>query len=426
MEMTRIGFNKTFNSTQSDLLVHNGKPFEVVRKQDESVADIHEVGTMYVIRLVTGEEIDAFEDEISEYHETPETEEEVLMRNIKVTKNNIHQLVEEWHNSKSELEIHEYLGMTKAEYFKWVETDELTFKEPVILATHNGSFHADDVFAYAVLKSVFPIHQLIRSRNTEELAQADIVFDVGGGIYDHHSMDKEYRSGKEGELGVPYASFGLIWREFGHAFLEKFNILEEHRQELFERIDKEFIEGVDAFDNGIEMNTSQPVQIRTMSHLISDFNVYATDDKSAQEAFMLASKMAETMLLNTLNNYNQSLLVKDTIIEAFHNREQTELLVLPEGCNWKRTLTELDVNEEVKFVIYPDDHEGFRIQVVTLSPTTFEARKDLPESWAGKRDEELNAIIGIDDAVFCHPGRFLAGAKSRTSIDEMAKQALNA
>lgn len=423
MKITDIQFSKAFNSTQSDLLVHNGKSFAVIRKKDATEIDIEEVGNMYIIKLETGEELEAFEDEITE---PPQIEEETIVKNIKVTKDNIEDLVDQWHKSGSDLPIFEYLGMSEAEYFKWVETDQLPFKEPVVLGTHNGTFHADDVFAYAILKSVFPVHELIRSRNPEELAQADIVFDVGGGVFDHHSMDKEYRSGKDGELGVPYASFGLIWREFGHAFLEKYNILEEHRQELFDRIDKEFIEGVDAFDNGVEMNTSEPVQIRTMSHLISDFNIYGTDDKSTHEAFLLAGRMAETMLLNALNNHNQSLLVKGTIIKAFEERENPELLVLPEGCNWKRTLTEIDVNEEVKFVIYPDDHEGFRIQVVTLTPTTFEARKDLPESWAGKRDEELNGIIGIDDAVFCHPGRFLAGAKSERSIYEMAKQALMA
>jgi uncharacterized UPF0160 family protein len=53
------------------------------------------------------------------------------------------------------------------------------------------------------------------------------------------------------------------------------------------------------------------------------------------------------------------------------------------------------------------------------------ARKDLPKSWAGKRDEELGEILGIDDAVFCHPGRFIAGARSFDSILRMADIAIS-
>jgi DNA-directed RNA polymerase specialized sigma subunit len=34
---------------------------------------------------------------------------------------NFDDLIEEWHNSNSEMEIYEYIGMTKEEYFKWVE-----------------------------------------------------------------------------------------------------------------------------------------------------------------------------------------------------------------------------------------------------------------------------------------------------------------
>lgn len=359
-------------------------------------------------------------------------EEEKIVKNIRVTKDNIEDLIEKWHESNSDIPIYEYLGMTQAEYFKWVETDELTYKEPVVLATHNGTFHADDVFAYSVLKTVFPAHELIRSRNPETLAKADIVFDVGGGVYDHHSTDKEYRELRENqtESSSPYAAFGLIWRDFGHQFLQAHGVdSKDDRSILFERIDQGFIEAVDAFDNGVEVipaDRPHAIAVQTASSLISDFNIHGHDEESEQVAFQLATQMAEVMLTNTLLNYRKVLDEKAIVVEAFASREEKELLILPTGCNWKRNLAEIDTDEEVKFVVYPDTNEGYRIQVVTVSPTSFEARKDLPADWAGKRDEELNAIIGIDDSVFCHPGRFLAGAKSEQSILTMAKQALNA
>jgi len=49
--------------------------------------------------------------------------------------------------------------------------------------THDGPFHADDVFADAVLRAALSEVQLTRSRDTAVIASADLVFDVGG-IYD--------------------------------------------------------------------------------------------------------------------------------------------------------------------------------------------------------------------------------------------------
>ncbi len=41
-----------------------------------------------------------------------------------------------------------------------------------------------------------------------------IVYDVGGGMFDHHSEPRETRPN-----GVPYAAFGLLWQELGAQLL---------------------------------------------------------------------------------------------------------------------------------------------------------------------------------------------------------------
>ena len=85
------------------------------------------------------------------------------------------------------------------------------------IATHNGNFHADDVFSIAALKSIFPSFKLIRTRDSEIIAKADIVIDVGG-EYDSDAdrFDHHQRGGAgERENGIPYFSFGLIWQKYG-------------------------------------------------------------------------------------------------------------------------------------------------------------------------------------------------------------------
>ena len=48
------------------------------------------------------------------------------------------------------------------------------------VVTHNGNFHADDVFSIAVLKHLYPSFNLVRTRDKALMDSADIVIDVGG------------------------------------------------------------------------------------------------------------------------------------------------------------------------------------------------------------------------------------------------------
>ena len=86
-----------------------------------------------------------------------------------------------------------------------------------VVATHPGNFHADDVFAVAVLGLVHGPLEIVRTRDEAALAAADFRVDIGWrsdpatGDFDHHQR------GGAGERpnGIRYASFGLVWRAFG-------------------------------------------------------------------------------------------------------------------------------------------------------------------------------------------------------------------
>ena len=51
-----------------------------------------------------------------------------------------------------------------------------------ILVAHNGSFHADDIFACATILASFPKEniKIVRTRDEEIIKSADFVVDVGG------------------------------------------------------------------------------------------------------------------------------------------------------------------------------------------------------------------------------------------------------
>ncbi|MBJ7331701.1 MAG: MYG1 family protein, partial [Solirubrobacteraceae bacterium] len=60
------------------------------------------------------------------------------------------------------------------------------------VATHDGSFHADDVFAIAALRLRHPDLEVVRTRDSDAHAAADLRVDVGmrfdpeAGDFDHH------------------------------------------------------------------------------------------------------------------------------------------------------------------------------------------------------------------------------------------------
>src|SRR4051812_5273225 len=87
----------------------------------------------------------------------------------------------------------------------------------MLIVTHGGKFHADDAWAVAVLHILFPDADIVRTRDPAIIATADFAVDVGGvwnpatGRFDHHQKGFDGARGS----GVPYASAGLVWREYG-------------------------------------------------------------------------------------------------------------------------------------------------------------------------------------------------------------------
>lgn len=287
----------------------------------------------------------------------------------------------------------------------------------MLIGTHHGKFHADDVFALAILKQLYPTADVLRSRDLQRLAECDIIVDVGGGKYDHHTTDKVYR-----ENGIPYASAGLIWRDFGEKVIEKYGAIDQISS-LIRTIDEKLIQAIDADDNGVQLDKDW--RIKSISDVVEGFNPAWNSDGDEDEAFHTAVAFAGKILMNHIGSEISRLDAVEVVENAYRNREQKDLLVLRQFCPWTETLLSVDMKEEVLFVVYPDSTSGYRVQVVPQVAGSFQARKKLPEAWAGKTDDELGRLVGIPDAVFCHPARFIAGATSLESALKMARQAIS-
>ncbi len=116
--------------------------------------------------------------------------------------------------------------------------------EQLTAVTHNGKFHADEVFATAVLRHIYPDLIVRRSRDPEVIESGDFVYDVGG-VYDHEA--RRYDHHQNGALkrqdGLTRSAFGLIWLHYGKEYCEG-------DEGVWNLIDKRLVRGIDAGDNG--------------------------------------------------------------------------------------------------------------------------------------------------------------------------------
>jgi len=283
-----------------------------------------------------------------------------------------------------------------------------------IVVTHNGNFHADDVFSIAALKRIFPSFELIRTRDSELIAKADVVVDVGG-EYDPNTdrFDHHQRGGAgERENGVPYSSFGIIWKKYGVEMCEG-------NQDLANALDAGLVSTIDAIDCGHVSGVQEGI---SLSQTIGMFNPTWQEDKHVDECFDEAVEFASRILSRFIAAAKGGLDAKEIVAKAIEQAEDPRVIVLEQYTPWKKTVVNL--SDEALFVVYPSQTGEWRIQTVPAELGTFENRKELPQAWAGLSDKELQDVTGIDDAMFCHNGLFIAGAKSFKSTMEMASIAL--
>jgi len=282
------------------------------------------------------------------------------------------------------------------------------------IATHNGNFHADDVFSVAALKIIFPSIKLIRTRDLELIGKADIVVDVGG-EYDSDTdrFDHHQRGGAgERENGIPYSSFGLIWNKYGVEICQG-------NKEVAKAIDTGLVSTIDAIDCGHVKGVSEGI---SLSQTISMFNPTWQEDSHFDTCFDEAVDFASRVLTRFIASANGGISAKAIVADAIDNAEDPRVIVLDKYTPWKTTVHAL--SDDALYVIYPSQTGQWRIQTVPVEPGSFEDRKSLPKEWAGLSDKDLIDVTGLDDAMFCHNGLFIAGAESFESTMKMAAMAL--
>lgn len=286
----------------------------------------------------------------------------------------------------------------------------------ITVATHNGIFHADDVFSIAALRQVLPAFDLVRSRDSDILEKADVVVDVGG-VYDACAdrFDHHQRGGAGARKnGIPYSSFGLIWKKYGVQICAG-------DEKVANAVDSGLVSAIDAIDCGFVEGVAEGVSLsQTIGMFNPTWDEQGDFDQCFDEAVDFASHLLGRFIVSATGGVKAKAIVAQAIAEAADPR----VIVLKSFSPWKKTVHALA--DEALYVVYPSQTGQWRVQCVPVEPGSFENKKSLPAPWGGLADNALQQLSGVDDAMFCHNGLFIAGAESFAGAMKMARLALEA
>lgn len=261
-----------------------------------------------------------------------------------------------------------------------------------VALTHNGLFHCDDVFSAALLRYINPDIKFVRSNTVPEDFNG-IVFDVGGGRYDHHQEGAKVREDSK----VKYAAFGLLWNDLGFEILGDDSYLE----------DELWVQSMDHSDNTGEGRG--PLQ-----YLFGAMNPCIGTDQTPDSQFELAVKVATILLTARIN----SILAKQKMreeLKGYINKSNDRVLVMEHFVPWQTTT----VCTEFRFVVYPSNRTvgEWTVQSVPFKPGTNDSTL-LPTKMYDEFISGENPEIS-----FIHKNRFICQCRTKSYAVMLARLA---
>lgn len=333
------------------------------------------------------------------------------------------------------------------------------------IGTHSGQFHCDEVFGAMMLTRFVPEFEgasITRSRDPKVLDELDLVLDVGSVYdperlrFDHHQ--KSFTESFSPAHSIRLSACGLIYKHYGQIIIpnaikflyESAAIPKPDQLPLplpeakLSSIQNSIYEGlilpIDAIDNGVPRYSSAvearyPPLESDIGTRIGRLNLQWFEDagETQDQRFLKAMILAEEeFVFNIKKLYYREVLSLPIVREAIEGRAVNDpsgrIIVLRKGCDWKKSLYDLERDmkiEKLAYVIYFDGGAGdWRIQAVAVAPGSFESRVPLKKDWRGLEQSALAKISGIEDIVFCHHSGFIGGALSLESVIRMGRESL--
>lgn len=274
-------------------------------------------------------------------------------------------------------------------------------KNPRSCGTHDGTFHADEITACALLMlfNLIDEDKIIRTRDLHLLANCEYVCDVGGiydsekKLFDHHQVDYQ----------GPLSSAGMILQ-----YLKDIEILKPNEYEFF---NLSLVMGVDAHDNGRDPLIPGYC---SFSHVISNFTPIFHDCSPEEQnlAFHQALKFTLEHLQRLWERFKYMQSCREIVANCMEKYQ--ECLIFDQNLPWLEIFFELNgVDHPALFVIMPSGNHWKLRGIPPSYQDRMKVRMPQPQKWAGLLDEDLKKMSGISGAIFCHKGLFISVWETR-------------
>ena len=280
-----------------------------------------------------------------------------------------------------------------------------TLKEVRKVIVHSTVFHTDDVMCIAFLNLVLGTDRVkqITTRkldiSTEELNDPTVlVLDIGRSYnvelnnFDHHQQDCPPLTVNYYDADKKACAFSLLFDAHAEELMD-----EKVKKSVWNTI----VKPTALADNG-QVKFSRDVH--SIGQVISSFN--PTWDIDYTETyhnirFWQAVELATTVLFNIINRATASVRARRLVIQS---ETEGSTLILDNALPWNAWITHRQDYEELYQVLYPSLRGGWSLQVVPIKPSSFEAKRPLPEEWLEEHPEGCR---------FVHNARFLAAFETK-------------
>jgi uncharacterized UPF0160 family protein len=281
------------------------------------------------------------------------------------------------------------------------------------IITHDGTFHADEVFAISLLKMFLGSKvSVTRTRARHELDQAlknpqTYVIDVGREYmpkmknFDHHQRAFNARW-KDGTL---FSSCGLVWHH-----LKQLNYFDGYSRAVVHAIEENLIKKIDKHDNGVKnwALVSMIAMCNRAENTPDDFN----------RALGVAHAYLENMFYQeNANETNMAIFRRD-----LQEYDEGEIFISSIPVKNSPILSELSRNTNALVVVYKtvDEHGGTdKWYARALKKYNEDLEEpiaaDAPEHIRGLSGDQLSKKADIKGGIFVHRSGFVCGAENKTA-----------
>ncbi|KKQ27229.1 MAG: Metal-dependent protein hydrolase, partial [Parcubacteria group bacterium GW2011_GWB1_37_13] len=218
--------------------------------------------------------------------------------------------------------------------------------------------------------------------------------------------------------GIPYSSFGLVWKKFGGEITGN--------KKITDIIERKLVMPVDVNDNGVDLykNNFPNIFPYTLQDVFAIFSPTAFEDLDKNKQFMEALAWAKEILQREIKKAKDQIEIAKIIRNFFKKTKDKKLIIIdkPKVSRFEIWDALQDFPEPL-FVVY-GDKEDWSIVAMRKEKNSFGSRKNFPISWGGLSYKDLQKITGVSNAVFCHRALFMAVAKSKEGAVKLAQLAI--